>query len=180
MDKGFSGLPVSVVDGWVGLAMTSTVDLLPLGECDDPAAVLAHARAQQHVEHDAGRRVLRAAARWASMHSGQSLVGPVDSWHESGLPLGGEGCPEVAEFAVIEFAAALGRSTESGRRYLAHAVEGHYRLPRCWRRLDAGQLQAWRLCFIAERTIALSPAAAASVDTHVAPVARFVPANSDR
>ena len=42
----------------------------------------------------------------------------------------GEGCPEVAEFAVVEFAAAMGRSTESGRRYLSHAVEGCYRLPR--------------------------------------------------
>ena len=62
------------------------------------------------------------------MHSIESLVGPVDEWHESCLPLGGEGCPEVAEFAVTEFAAALGRSTESGRRYLSHAVEGHYRL----------------------------------------------------
>ena len=27
----------------------------------------------------------------------------------------------------MEFAAALGRSTESGRRYLSHAVEGYYR-----------------------------------------------------
>ena len=68
------------------------------------------------------------------MHSGDSLVGPAEAWHESCLPLGGEGCPEVAEFAVVEFAAALGRSTESGRRYLARAVEGCYRLPRCWAR----------------------------------------------
>ena len=44
----------------------------------------------------------------------------------------------MAEFAVIEFAAAMGRSTESGRRYLSHAVEGHYRLPRCWARVEAG------------------------------------------
>ena len=73
------------------------------------------------------------------------------------LPLGGEGCPEVAEFAVIEFAAALGRSTESGRRYLSHAVEGHYRLPRCWARLEAGELPAWRLCFIADRTLCPVP-----------------------
>ena len=64
----------------------------------------------------------------------------------------------MAEFAVVEFAAALGRSTESGRRYLSHAVEGRYRLPRCWARLEAGDLPAWRLAFIAERTMCLSPA----------------------
>ena len=98
------------------------------------------------------------------MHSGDSLVGPLDEWHESALPLGGEGCPEVAEFAVVEFAAALGRSTESGRRYLSHAVEGFYRLQGCWARVEAGELPAWRLGFIAERTVCLSPAAAAFVD----------------
>ena len=63
--------------------------------------MLAYARAQKRVEDDAAREVFKAAARWAAMHSGDSLVGPVDEWHESGLPLGGEGCPEVAEFAVV-------------------------------------------------------------------------------
>ena len=124
---------------------------------------------------------MRAAAKWAAMHSSASLVGPADSWHESALPLGGEGCPEVAEFAVVEFAAALGRSTQSGRRYLSHAVEGCYRLRRCWARLEGGQLQAWRLQLIAERTLCLSPAAAEFVDTHVAPVAHKIgPAQLDR
>ena len=118
--------------------MTSTTEPLPVQDGDDPASVLAHARAQKQVEDDAARQVLMDAARWASMHSADSLVGPVDEWHESGLPLGGQGCPEVAEFAVIEFAAALGRSTESGRRYLSHAVEGFYRLPGCWARLEIG------------------------------------------
>ena len=161
--------------------MTSTSDLLPLHGCDDAAAVLAHARAQRRVEEDAARAVMRAAARWASMHSTASLVGPADGWHESCLPLGGEGCPEVAEFAVVEFAASLGKSTEAGRRYLSHAVEGCYRLTRCWARLEAGELQAWRLGFIAERTLCLSPEAAAFVDTHVAPVAHKIgPAQLDR
>ena len=161
--------------------MTSTLDPLQLGECDDPATVLAYARAHKAAEDDEAREVLKAAARWAAMHSGESLVGPVEAWHESALPLGGEGCPEVAEFAVVEFAAALGRSTESGRRYLSHAVEGFYRLRRCWARLEAGELPAWRLGFIAERTVCLSPAAAAFVDTHVAAVAHQIgPAQLDR
>ena len=110
--------------------MTSTPDPLSLDGADDPAAVLASARAHKAAEDDEAREVMKAAARWAAMHSGDSLVGPLDEWHEPALPLGGEGCPEVAEFAVIEFAAALGRSTESGRRYLSQAVEGFYRLSR--------------------------------------------------
>ena len=161
--------------------MTSTFDPLQLAECDDAATVLRLARTQKAAEDDAARQVLRAAAKWAALHSTDSLVGPADAWHESGLPLGREGCPEVAEFAVVEFAAALGRSPESGRRYLAHAVEASYRLRRCWRRLEAGDLQAWRLSFVAERTLCLSPAAAAFVDDHVASVAHKIgPAQLER
>ena len=82
---------------------------------------------------------------------------------------------------MVEFAAAMGRSTESGRRYLSHAVEGFYRLRRCWGRLEAGELPAWRLGFIAERTVCLSPEAAGFVDRHVAPVAHKIgPAQLDR
>ena len=138
------------------------------------AAVLAAARAHKAAEDDEARLVMRAAARWAAMHSRESLVGPADGWHECCLPMGGEGCPEVAEFAVVEFAAAMGRSTESGRRYLSHAVEGCYRLTRCWRRLEAGELAAWRLAFIADRTLCLCPEAAAFVDAKVAPFAHTI------
>ena len=56
--------------------MTSTPDPLPRSGADDPAAVLACARARKRDEDDAARDVLRAAARWASMHSTESLVGP--------------------------------------------------------------------------------------------------------
>ena len=161
--------------------MTSTPDPLPLSGADDPAAVLAAARAAKEVEDDAARVVLQAAARWASMHATDSLVEPVDEWHESGIPMGGEGCPEVAEFAVIEFAAALGKSTDAGRRYLSHAIEARYRLTCCWARLVAGELPAWKLAFIAERTLCLSPEAAAFVDAHVAHVAHKIgPAQLDR
>ncbi len=117
---------------------------------------------------------MKNAAAWVAMHSSDSLVGPVDEWHERALPLGGEGCPEVAEFAVTEFAAALGRTTESGRRYLSHVVEGRYRLWRCWARLLTGDLPAWKLGQIADRTLCLSPDAAAFVDQHVAAVAHKI------
>ena len=78
--------------------------------------MLARARAAKKAEDDAAREVMKQAARWVGMHSGDSVVGPSDEWHEQALPLGGEGCPEVAEFAVVEWAAALGKSTEAGRR----------------------------------------------------------------
>src|SRR3954451_22904767 len=136
--------------------MTSTTYPLTLDGADDPAAVLAYARARKQAEDHEAREVMKAAARWAAMHSAESLVGPVESWHEQALPLGGEGCPEVAEFAVVEFAAALGKSTPAGRTYLAQVVEARYRLTDCWKKLEAGQVPAWKLRFIADRTMVLS------------------------
>jgi hypothetical protein len=154
--------------------MTSPTEPLQPAGADDPATVLAYARAHKRDEDQAAREVMKAAAAWAAMHSTESLVGPVDQWHEQALPLGGEGCPEVAEFAVLEFGAALGKSTPAGRHYLAQAVEGHYRLVECWKRLVAGVLPAWKLGVIADRTITLPPAAARFVDRHVAAVAHSI------
>ena len=53
-------------------------------------------------------------------------------------------------------------------------MEGCYRLQRCWARLEAGQLPAWRLAFIADRTLCLSPEAAAFVDAKVAAFAHSI------
>ena len=51
------------------------------------------------------------------------------------MPVAGEGAPLVAEFSVTEFAAAIGMSTDAGKRYVGHALELRHRLPRVWRRV---------------------------------------------
>ena len=154
--------------------MTSTPTFPVLDGRDDPASVLVHARERKRAEEQAARDVMTDAAVWLAMHSSASLVGPLDEWHERSLPIGGEGCPEVAEFAVAEWAAAMGMSPDAGRAYLAKVAEGRYRLSQCWKRLRAKTLTGWRLGMIAERTMCLSPAAAAFVDAHVAPVAHKI------
>ncbi|WP_370074253.1 DUF222 domain-containing protein [Nocardioides sp.] len=86
------------------------------------------------------------------------------------LELAGPGAPEISEFAVIELAAALGRSTDSGRMLLSDAVEARYRLPKVWQRLLDGQVQVWRVRRVTDLTRALSQEAAAFVDAHLAHV----------
>ncbi|GAA1814462.1 hypothetical protein GCM10009812_03890 [Nocardioides marinus] len=86
------------------------------------------------------------------------------------LELAGPGAPEVSEFAVIELAAALGRSTDSGRMLLSDAVEARYRLPKIWARLEAGQVQVWRVRRVTDLTRGLTAEAAAFVDAHLAHV----------
>ena len=84
------------------------------------------------------------------------------------LELAGPGAPEISEFAVIELAAALGRSTDSGRMLLSDAVEARYRLPKVWQRLLDGQVQVWRVRRVTDLTRALTQEAAAFVDAHLA------------
>ncbi|WP_292605553.1 HNH endonuclease signature motif containing protein [Nocardioides sp. REDSEA-S30_B4] len=86
------------------------------------------------------------------------------------LELAGPGAPEISEFAVIELAAALGRSTDSGRMLLSDAVEARYRLPKIWQRLLDGQVQVWRVRRVTDLTRALTQEAAAFVDAHLAHV----------
>ena len=86
------------------------------------------------------------------------------------LELAGPGAPEVSEFAVIELAAALGRSTDSGRVLVSDAVEARHRLPKIWQRLLDGQVQVWRIRRVTEVTRQLTAEAAAFVDAHLAHV----------
>src|ERR687898_834038 len=158
---------------------TSATDL------DTAAAVLAAARAETAAADLAEAGKLRAAVAWAVMHSVDSLAEAATVWErgygDTGVPVAGPGAPLVGEFAVAEFAAAIGLPTEAGRDSLGEAVELRYRLPQVWARVTRGDLPAWRARRVARATIALSREAAAFVDAHVAHVAHRVrPAQLDR
>ena len=105
-----------------------------------------------------------------SIDEAEMLVG----YGDQGMPLAGAGAPLVAEFAVTEFAAALGLSTDAGKSYVGQALELRHRLPRVWRRVVRGDLKAWQARRIADRTLLLSQDAAAFVDAHVAPTAHKI------
>ncbi len=152
---------------------------------DTPAAVLAAARAQRAAADRAEADLLELAVAWAIMHPAESLevaeTVHVRGFGDTGMPVAGPGAPLVAEFAVAEFAAAIGLPTEAGKRYVGHAVELRYRLPRLWARVVNGDLAAWRARRVADGTLGLSLEAAGFVDRHVAPVAHRVrPAQVDR
>ena len=94
--KGFRPLGLSVVGGRVGPTMTSTFDPHPLGGATTPPPCWGMRGSTKQVEDDAAREVMRAAARWAAMHSGDVAGGagstggtspPAAGWR--GLPGGG-------------------------------------------------------------------------------------------
>jgi hypothetical protein len=156
--------------------MTSTEPL------ESATAVLGFARTRRADAEAAEVDVLRAAVQWAVMHPVDSILeAAVVPGTEGELAIAGPGAPLVAEFCVAEFAAALGMTTDAGRRFLGHAVELRYRLPKHYARVMAGEVPVWKARRVAERTLCLSPEAAAWVDAKLAPFAHSIgPIQLDR
>ena len=156
--------------------------------------LLSLAVAQKQAADDADRQLFITVVAWADRHTTGRLLPDLygtygladedthveaeNAWvarfgmpgADTMLELAGPGAPEVSEFAVVELAAALGRSTDSGRALLSDAVEAKHRLPKIWARLEAGQVQVWRVRRVTEVTRQLTAEAAAFVDAHVAHV----------
>src|SRR4051794_13954733 len=151
----------------------------------DTAAVLAAARRARATANSAEAEVLLQAVEWAHLHQvtdpEQASTVLVEHGHDSGLPIAGQGAPLVSEFAVAEFASALGLSAGAGRNLVGQALELAHRLPKLWARVQAGSLAPWRARRVAEQTLALSMEAAAYVDQMLAPFAhRTGPAQTQR
>lgn len=148
--------------------MTSThVPPRPSGKPDE---VLAALRANAKVKALAELREVELVVAWCAMH----VAGPVDaSEHDlhGGVPLAGPGVPYIAEDAVVELSACLGKSTNAGKRQIGRSLELHARLPELWRRVQAGEVPAWRALKIADHTMELPVPAAAWVDRSIAPSA---------
>ena len=162
-----------------GSTMTSGV------RSDTATGVLAAARDRRRTADLAEADLCRLAVQWAVMHPVDSIHDPatyvVRGYGETDLALAGPGTPTVAEYAVPELAAALGLSTEAGKRFLGECLELRYRLPRLWRRVTCGDLVAWKARLVARETTRLSPEAADYVDRHLAPVAHKIkPTQLDR
>jgi hypothetical protein len=151
----------------------------------DAAVVLAAARSARRDANAAETRVLVQAVEWCRLHEVTDLDDAA-TWmaghgQDTGIPIAGDGAPLVSEFAVAEFASALGLSAGSGRVLVGHALELAHRLPRTWARVLAGDLAPWRARRIAEETQIHTADAAAWLDVQVAPFAhRTGPAQVQR
>src|SRR4051794_16879298 len=151
----------------------------------DTAAVLAAARRARATANAAEAEVLLHAVEWAHLHQvadpDEASTVLVEHGHDTGIPIAGDGAPLVSEFAVAEFASALGLSAGAGRNLVGQALELAHRLPKLWARVQAGSLAPWRARRVAEQTLSLSMEAAAYVDQMLAPFAhRTGPAQTQR
>ncbi|MFV0253184.1 MAG: HNH endonuclease signature motif containing protein [Beutenbergiaceae bacterium] len=143
------------------------------GSADAPAAVLGLARGARNIEQVAAVQVALAALTWANLHpAGELGDAAIYVAGEAEVALAGEGAPEVAEFCVAEFGAAIGRTTAAARGLIGDVLELAYRLPLTWQAVIDGELAVWRARRVAGATKDLSIPAAAYVDTHLADAGR--------
>lgn len=143
---------------------------------ETPAGLLAFARSRRDAADRIEADLLQAAVDWALLHparDGSDEAGFTLPGSEHVEPIAGQGCPAVSEFCIAEFGAVLGLTTVSAKHYLGQALELAHRLPRLWRRVQAGNCPAWKARRIAETTIHadLAPEATAYVDRHITPFA---------
>src|SRR5690349_4650346 len=87
------------------------------GAAWSPAGLLGFARDQRRAADQAEVSVLRAAVGWAVMHPAESITDAAtwvdQNYGDTGIPVAGPGAPLVAEFAIAEFAAAVGLTTDA-------------------------------------------------------------------
>ncbi len=142
----------------------------------DAGAALAAAAELRAIADRAEAKLLEVAAHFADLHPEPDLAADTD-WlpgMERAREFGGQGCPEVAEFAPVEFGAALGLSSAAAARLIGEALGLRHRLPRLWARVRAGQVPAWRARQVAAACAARSQPVATQVDQRVAPIAETV------
>ncbi|MCW2737033.1 HNH endonuclease signature motif containing protein [Nocardioides sp.] len=109
-------------------------------------SVLDRAVAAMTARRRAEVEVLESALAWAHAHvagdeddaagwRSDAIVVPGSPWSLFGqraIPLAGAGTPEVAEFAVMELAAALNVSHEAALSLVGDVLDLAHRLPRTW------------------------------------------------
>lgn len=107
---------------------------------------------------DADAALFELAARFADLHSGDSLPRSrtVLAGMERAVQVGGEGTPWVAEFAYAELGARMQRGTWSAKRYVADALDVRHRLPLTWARVQAREARIGNARLVASRTRHLS------------------------
>ena len=86
---------------------------------------------------------------------------------EAALRLGGEGTPEVAEFAAVELGMLLQATTFVATSLMRDALDLRHRLPETWHVTVTGQVDAWRARAAATATRALTAEQARAVDHRV-------------
>jgi len=144
--------------------MVMAVEDLSGSELLDRAGDLAATRDRCEVE------ILRVAVQHAYLHNAETLD-PAEvrrPGRERARRCGGEGVPDVSDFAAAELGARVGMSTVSAWMLMCDGLDLVHRLPRLWARVESGEVRVYLARLVARKTRDLSAERAAYVDGRVA------------
>jgi hypothetical protein len=144
--------------------MATTTALDGMGEDD----VLAFAGDAVERERTAQADQLVGAYKWAVIHSPDRLTGPERSGGDKARLYGGDGTPEVTEFAAAALGARMGITTFAAAQLMADALDLHHRAPQLWARVQAREVRASYARYVVKQTRSLPEAEARHVDAAVA------------
>ena len=135
---------------------------------EEDILVLAGERAE--AARQAEVDLLELATQWAILHDPERLdrQGSELPGRERSRRLGGEGAPQVCEFAAAELGARIGRSTYAAAQLMADGLDLRHRHPVLWGRVRAGEVRASYARHVVSQARSLSPEEAAYVDRAVA------------
>ena len=146
--------------------MFGTTVLVGMGEDE----LLAFAGTCAQTERDAQIGQLRVAYQWAIVHPPERLD-PVESGksgREKAKRYGGDGTPEVCEFAAAELGARIGISTGAAARLMADSLDLHHRGGRLWERVEQGEVRVSYARHVVAKTRSLPQEQALGVADRVA------------
>jgi hypothetical protein len=113
--------------------------------------------------------LLRLAYHWAIVHPADRLDPTKTALpgREQARRYGGDGTPEVTEFAAAALGARIGRSPYAARQLIADALDLHHRHPQLWARVQAGEVRASYSRHVTAKTRDLTREQAEYVDAAV-------------
>ncbi|MDX6365739.1 MAG: hypothetical protein QOK30_815 [Nocardioidaceae bacterium] len=133
----------------------------------DAEGTLRHVSVLRAVAEQADRALLMSAAHWSDLHGVVDAAPTALPGTERLVRLGGDGTPEVAEFAAAELGVELALSPYAASLLMADALDLRHRLPVLWGRICAGEVKPWIGRKVAQATRQLSAAAVEPVDVTV-------------
>jgi hypothetical protein len=144
--------------------MLGTVGLADMGE--DQLLTLAGERAETIREAEAD--LLRIAYQWALAHSPDRITSGDRPGEEKARLYGGDGTPQVCEFAAAELGARIGRTTFAAGQLMADALDLVHRGTDLWARVESGEVRASYARHVVKQTRHLSQDEAQYVASAVA------------
>ena len=144
----------------------TTTPLEEMGEDE----LLTFAGEQATAQREADANLYRVAYQWAIRHSPDRLD-PAETakpGREKARQYGGDGTPQVCEFAAAELGARVGMTTYQAGQLMADALDLHHRSPLVWARVETLEVKASYASHVVKATRHLSEKEARYVDKAVA------------